>query len=189
MLKWIFDAYHQTSSIRCTKSQNKMFLVLSCICLCPIHWSQVLSREWRCSWSSADRQWSKYIWVINNFIAYWGAFYIRGLKAYLWGLKNLGHHYFGVMACHVFSGKSYLQPMLTNSDWSDYINKIMTRKMKMSAKWRPFCSGFFILEYFLSPFNCASIMIKLLQYISTWNKMPTFKTADLSKLILEAVGA
>ena len=32
-----------------------MFLVLSCSCLCPIHWSQVLSREWRCSWSSADR--------------------------------------------------------------------------------------------------------------------------------------
>ena len=28
-----------------------MFLVASCSCLCPIHWSQVLSREWRCSWS------------------------------------------------------------------------------------------------------------------------------------------
>ena len=22
-------------------------------CICPIHWSHVLSREWRCSWSSA----------------------------------------------------------------------------------------------------------------------------------------
>ena len=32
-----------------------MLLVSSCICLCPIYWSQVLSREWRCSWSSADR--------------------------------------------------------------------------------------------------------------------------------------
>ena len=31
-----------------------MFLVSSCSCLCPIQWSQVLSREWRCSWSSAD---------------------------------------------------------------------------------------------------------------------------------------
>ena len=31
-----------------------MLLVSSCSCLCPIHWSQVLSREWRCSWSSAD---------------------------------------------------------------------------------------------------------------------------------------
>ena len=31
-----------------------MYLILSCSCLCSIHWSQVLSREWRCSWSSAD---------------------------------------------------------------------------------------------------------------------------------------
>ena len=34
-------------------------------------------REWRCSWSSADRRCSNYIWVINNFIAYQGASYIR----------------------------------------------------------------------------------------------------------------
>ena len=27
-----------------------MFLVLSCSCICPIQWSQVISREWRCSW-------------------------------------------------------------------------------------------------------------------------------------------
>ena len=31
-----------------------MILVLSCSCLCPIHWSQVLSWEWRCSWSSVS---------------------------------------------------------------------------------------------------------------------------------------
>ena len=47
-----------------------MFLVSSCSCLCPIHWSQVLSQEWKCSWSSADRRCSNYIWVINKFIAY-----------------------------------------------------------------------------------------------------------------------
>ena len=41
-----------------------MFLVLCCSCLCPIHWSQVLSQEWRCSWSSPDRRCSNYIWVI-----------------------------------------------------------------------------------------------------------------------------
>ena len=46
-----------------------MFLVSSCSCLCPVHWRQVLSREWRCSWNSADRRCSNYIWVINNFIA------------------------------------------------------------------------------------------------------------------------
>ena len=48
----------------------KMILVSSCSCLCPIHWSHVLSREWRCSWSSADRRCSSYIWVIHNSTAY-----------------------------------------------------------------------------------------------------------------------
>ena len=56
-----------------------MFLVSSCSCLCLIHWSQVLSREWRCSWSSADRRCSNYIWVIGKIIAYQGVSYIRGL--------------------------------------------------------------------------------------------------------------
>ena len=56
-----------------------MFPVSSCDCLYPIRWSQVLSREWRCSWSSADRRCSNNIWVINNFIAYWSASYIRDL--------------------------------------------------------------------------------------------------------------
>ena len=54
-----------------------MFPVSSCSCLCPIQWSQALSREWRCSWSSADRRCSNYIWVIDNFIAYYSASYIR----------------------------------------------------------------------------------------------------------------
>ena len=31
-----------------------MILVLSCSCICPSHWSQVLSREWKCRLSSAD---------------------------------------------------------------------------------------------------------------------------------------
>ena len=61
-----------------------MFLVSSCSCLLPTQWSQVLSWEWRCSWSSADRRCSNYIWVIDNFIAYWGASYIRDLTVYLY---------------------------------------------------------------------------------------------------------
>ena len=55
-----------------------MFLISSCSYFCSIHWSQVLSREWRCSWSSADRRCSNYIWVIDNCIVYLGATYIRG---------------------------------------------------------------------------------------------------------------
>ena len=56
-----------------------MPLVSSCSCLYSIRWSQVLSREWRCSWSSADRRCSNYIWVIDNLIAYKSASYIRDL--------------------------------------------------------------------------------------------------------------
>ena len=51
-----------------------MLLVLFWSWLCPVHWSQVLSLEWRCSWSSAS-----HIWVIKNFIAFWCASYIRDL--------------------------------------------------------------------------------------------------------------
>ena len=64
-----------------------MILVSSCICLCPIYLSQVLSREWRCSWSSAYRRCSNYIWVINNLITYWGASYIRDLTVCLIFMK------------------------------------------------------------------------------------------------------
>ena len=65
-----------------------MFLVSSCSCFCPIQWSQVLSREWRCSWSSADRRCSNYIWVIDNYIAYWGASYIRDLTVGLYWFRQ-----------------------------------------------------------------------------------------------------
>ena len=65
-----------------------MFLVSSCSCLCPIHWSQMSSWERTCSWSSADRQCSNYIWVINNFIAYQGAFYIRDIRVGCCGVTS-----------------------------------------------------------------------------------------------------
>ena len=43
----------------------QILLVASRGCLCPIHWSQVFSREWRCSRNSAESRCSNYIWVIN----------------------------------------------------------------------------------------------------------------------------
>ena len=43
----------------------------------------MLSREWRCSWSSADRRCSNYIWEINNFYA--SAF--RRRRHYVFGLS------------------------------------------------------------------------------------------------------
>ena len=54
-----------------------MFLVWSCSCLCSIYWIHVLSWGWKCSWSSADRRCSNYIWVINSLISHKGASYIR----------------------------------------------------------------------------------------------------------------
>ena len=56
------EVYHQISNIRRTKSQNlnvsRPILQLS------------FHNEWRCSWSSADRRCSNYIWVINSLIDY-----------------------------------------------------------------------------------------------------------------------
>ena len=66
--RWCF----QIESIKITSMKKEivtsnhitsMFLISSCRCLCPIHWSQVLSREWRCSWSSASKRCSNYIWI------------------------------------------------------------------------------------------------------------------------------
>ena len=75
-----FNRYCQIFNIGRTNFQTLMFLVSSCSCLRPIYWSPVLSRDWRCSRSSADRWCSNYIWVINNFIANEGGSYIRGFK-------------------------------------------------------------------------------------------------------------
>ena len=61
---------HKVNSIR------KWYHILKKIYLSP-----VLSWEWRCSWSSANRRCSNYIWVINNLIAHQGAAYIRDLMA------------------------------------------------------------------------------------------------------------
>ena len=51
--------------------------------LLPNPLSQVLSQEWRCSWSRANRWCSNYNWVVNNFIAYLGAAYITDLKVFV----------------------------------------------------------------------------------------------------------
>ena len=74
--------YHQTSNISCTKFENlNVFLYgLAVVFANPL--KPGLSQEWRSRWSSADTC-SNYIWVINNFIAYWGATYIRGLTVRL----------------------------------------------------------------------------------------------------------
>ena len=51
-----WDIYRQISMISRTKSHN--YNVSSCGCFCAIHINQVLSRKWRCCWSSAARQYA-----------------------------------------------------------------------------------------------------------------------------------
>ena len=63
--------YCQISNVRHTKLPNWMFLVSSCSLSLPnLLKPEVLSREWRCGWISANRRCSNYIGVINDFIAY-----------------------------------------------------------------------------------------------------------------------
>ena len=90
---WIYYnviIYLKISNIRPTKSQNsnasRHGLQLS---LCNIL-KPGLSGEWRCSWSSADRRCSNYIWVINNLTAYKGASYIRDLTVFVF--STISHH-------------------------------------------------------------------------------------------------
>ena len=52
----------------------------------------MLSWEWRCSWSSADRRCSNYIWVIDNFITYYGASYIRGFTVLFSAANMVSFH-------------------------------------------------------------------------------------------------
>ena len=66
----------------------------------------MLSREWRCSWSSADRLCSNYIWVISNFIAHKGATCIRSLSIYIriclthgFNQKRSCHQKFAYLLC------------------------------------------------------------------------------------------
>ena len=67
-----------------------MFLILFCSCLCSIHWSQMLSQKWSCSWSSATgvapttSEWSTILQPTK-------VSYIRGLTVHDMKAK---HHWF-----------------------------------------------------------------------------------------------
>ena len=72
---------------------------LPCSCLCPIHWSQMLSREWKCSWSSACQRCSNYIFILD-LTSEWSTIllptkvqtYIRGLTVYIYRPFVTGIH-------------------------------------------------------------------------------------------------
>ena len=125
-----------------------MFLVSSCSCLRSIHWSQVLSWEWRCSWSSANRRCSNYIWVINNFIAYQGATYIRGFTAIsLYNIKYdwLTHVTWWTSRCRCFYNTDVTeQHGLSNHQ---HLNCLFNNLYGLAAKkLKSFCvTGHFIM--------------------------------------------
>ena len=86
------SGYHKISNISHTKSKNlnDSHLILQLSLPNPLN--QVLSREWRCSWTSANRQCSNYIWMINNFIVYYRSTYIRDLTVVFIDLVQKGHN-------------------------------------------------------------------------------------------------
>ena len=86
-LTFRWDVYRKIYNISRTNSLNSNVSCLGLQLSCAIYWSQVMGGEWRCSWSSADRRCSKYIWVIVNFIANFIASYIRDLTVLF---KNWG---------------------------------------------------------------------------------------------------
>ena len=63
---------------------------------------EVLSWQWRCSWSSTDRRCSNNIWLIDNFIAYQGSTYIRGLTVFVFANTNTVYSFVFDHPCCVF---------------------------------------------------------------------------------------
>ena len=104
-------------------------------------WSQVFSRERRCSWSSADRRCYNYIWEISNFIAFSGAAYIRGLAVYRLGLFVSYAHVF-VIFLRNSVGIVLRRPLRT------------FRSAKRSSTWRRLCT---VSVYFMYIVACPVI--------------------------------
>ena len=108
-----------------------MILVSSGICLCPICWSQVLSREWRCSRSSAGRRCSDYIWMINNLIANYGASYIRDLTVVYF---DYGALYIYPMQLRIFNATNlWHTPLVPGERYSCDVRITLTSQW---ARWR-----------------------------------------------------
>ena len=59
LLSNLLYKWHQIPKLKCFSSRLAVVFAQSL----------EVSREWRCSWSSADRRCPNYIWVFNNFIA------------------------------------------------------------------------------------------------------------------------
>ena len=136
-----------------------MFLVSSYGCLCPIYWSHVLTGEWRCSWCSADRWCSNYIWVINNLIDNQSAPYIRDLTVSLW---RFSCHIFKFTGYWYFKGQHWVQCYLIISYIMMYMGDCFKLLILTLIYW------YFFLHQFISDFGVA-----LIWYTGTWKCLPS----------------
>ena len=63
---WFYSGYFGLPSNLWYKAHHipklKMFLASSCSCLCPIQFSKVSSREWRCSWLQLHPSYQQFYW-------------------------------------------------------------------------------------------------------------------------------
>ena len=122
-----------------------MILISSWSRLCPTLWSQVLSREWRCSWSSADRRCSNYIWVIDNLIAHYSASYIRDLTViqlfFLLGGMMSGSMLMTIFADVIFMGPVFKElKALLGYDIPDFLIKTGQTRFKKIQPSTEMCS-------------------------------------------------
>ena len=91
----------------------------------------MLSREWRYSWSRVDRRCTNYIWVINNFIAYYDANYIRCLTV-------LNPHIIPFETFYLMRPvKGYKNSLvaLTNLAWSEQTHIYTTSHARPPTLW------------------------------------------------------
>ena len=72
--------------------------------------------EWN-SHSSTDRGCSNYIWVINNFIAYWDVTHIRGLRVMIKRKKILWADWVNIMAAGALAPNGIDWGTISNTLW------------------------------------------------------------------------
>ena len=138
----------------------------------------MLSREWRCSWSSADRRCSNYIWVINKFVACWGATYISDLAVVIFTLLpcSIFHHSGVFLYCHLFSETRELMQVFGFYCFRNPENAVMLTSnqrhadiCRVSSPWLPTRTPRH--QTWLCYLQCRA-GIGFLSVDDIWNRMP-----------------
>ena len=146
-----YQNYHKISNIRHTKSPNLNVSGLVLKLSLPNPMKPDVSREWGCSWSSADRRCSNYIWVIDNFIANWGASYIRGFTVVIiWCHRESGHQQ------DMYKTDKWILPL---SKYFIIIFYIVFKMTGILSKYKWVKSKLFFVWYTVSVYNLCYDML------------------------------